>query len=201
MTEMNYEPLKLSKYYIISKKYPYNIRDKTTKELIKPIVDKSTGYYIIHIPNVKEFLLHRIIANQWIENDNPLEKTQVDHINRDPRDNHIDNLRWVSPSENLKNRTKWGDYKYEYKDKLSQDAKTIDVYGKHKFKDLYYDDNELYTNNGVAYRKLAKLKDVKTHKDKEYCYEYVYVYDDEGNERKIYLNKLLKLLIKMARQK
>lgn len=32
------------------------------------------------------------------------DKPEVDHISKDPLDNTIDNLRWVSRSENLKNR-------------------------------------------------------------------------------------------------
>jgi uncharacterized Fe-S cluster-containing protein len=34
-------------------------------------------------------------------NDDPLKKTEVNHINKKRSDNHINNLEWVTPSENM----------------------------------------------------------------------------------------------------
>lgn len=44
--------------------------------------------------------LHRIIALTHLPN--PLELSQVDHIDNDGTNNRIENLEWVSPSENIK---------------------------------------------------------------------------------------------------
>ena len=41
---------------------------------------------------------------QWIPNDDPANKTVIDHINRNRADNRIENLRWSSISENNHNR-------------------------------------------------------------------------------------------------
>ena len=38
----------------------------------------------------KDQLKHRLIALQWIENDDPENKIQIDHINRNKLDNRID---------------------------------------------------------------------------------------------------------------
>lgn len=46
--------------------------------------------------------VHRLVAKTYIPN--PINAPEVDHIDRDKLNNNVDNLRWVSRSENLKNR-------------------------------------------------------------------------------------------------
>lgn len=46
----------------------------------------------------KMMSVHRLVANTFI--DNPLNKTQVNHINGVKSDNQLSNLEWVTPSEN-----------------------------------------------------------------------------------------------------
>ncbi len=50
----------------------------------------------------KVFLLHRLIAIAFIPNPDNL--PYIDHINRVKTDNRIENLRWVTPSENNLNQ-------------------------------------------------------------------------------------------------
>ena len=45
---------------------------------------------------------HRFVAQQYLPNPDNLE--QVDHINRVRHDNRVENLRWVSRSQNCDNR-------------------------------------------------------------------------------------------------
>lgn len=63
------------------------------------------GYEFIYLFNngKKKFCtIHRLVAIAFIPNiDN---KPQVDHIDRCKTNNHISNLRWATPSENMQNQ-------------------------------------------------------------------------------------------------
>lgn len=59
-----------------------------------------TGYRRVQI-NGRLYQVHRLIAEAFIPN--PDNKPEVDHINRNPSDNRVENLRWASRSENLRN--------------------------------------------------------------------------------------------------
>ena len=66
----------------------------------------SNGYLKFHLCNkgkVKPYLIHRLVALHYIPN--PGNKLYVDHINRNPSDNRIENLRWVTRSENMQNQS------------------------------------------------------------------------------------------------
>lgn len=83
------------------------IRNKENKKIIKQRVN-TYGYKIADIQvnkKSKTFVVHRLVAeaflgvkqkdeNQW----------QVDHLDRDRTNNKVENLRWATRSENLKNR-------------------------------------------------------------------------------------------------
>jgi len=63
--------------------------------------DDTYGYNTVNLGD-KTIKVHRIIANTFL--DNPNNHPHVDHINRDRKDNRLSNLRFVSLSENQRNK-------------------------------------------------------------------------------------------------
>jgi hypothetical protein len=79
-----------------------DVINKKKNTMIKPSVD-SRGYYQVHFSKngkPKKISLHRLLAIQFIPN--PLNKTQVNHIDGNKKNNAIDNLEWCTPSENIR---------------------------------------------------------------------------------------------------
>ena len=70
--------------------------------------DNGKGYDYVsirHNGKTKNILVHRATAFVWIPNDNPQEKTDVNHINENKKDNRVENLEWVTHGDNLKHGT------------------------------------------------------------------------------------------------
>ena len=69
---------------------------------LKPEVLKK-GYLRVSIwenGTRKRILVHRLVAQMFIPNKDKT-KTQIDHINNNTSDNRVENLRWVTPKENV----------------------------------------------------------------------------------------------------
>ena len=49
------------------------------------------------------YRVHKIIAETWVENDDPINKNYVDHIDGNKLNNNASNLRWVTHVENMLN--------------------------------------------------------------------------------------------------
>lgn len=83
-----------------------NVRNKTTKYILKGRITKS-GYLQVSIKldETQKFTnqyIHRLVALYWIEN--PQQKKEVNHIDGNKENNNVDNLEWVTASENQKHR-------------------------------------------------------------------------------------------------
>ena len=75
-------------------------RIKDEKKIITQYLDRDR-YCLINLifeKKMKLFRVHRLIAKCFI--DNEYNKKQVNHKNSNPSDNRIENLEWVSASEN-----------------------------------------------------------------------------------------------------
>ena len=143
--------------YEIYSEFPYPIHRKGKDRVISECIDKKSGYVKCKL-NRKSYLKHRIIANQFIDNSNDL--SEVDHINHNRADNRIENLHWVSHSENNKNRTGRGKYAYTYLDELPDTAESLSAYNGHEFDGLYidYENQKLYLFNRTRYREAIATR-------------------------------------------
>ena len=77
--------------------------DNGSFKMLKP-TSNNWGYYTIGLwknKKVRQFRISRLVAEAFISN--PENKPYVDHIDTDKSNNRVDNLRWVTPSENSNN--------------------------------------------------------------------------------------------------
>jgi len=79
-----------------------NIRNKNTKKILKQFLKHD--YYSVNLyydtSKSKGHLVHRIVAKNFIKNNNP-KFDKVDHIDNNKLNNNVKNLRWVDQSTNI----------------------------------------------------------------------------------------------------
>lgn len=82
------------------KGHPQLTRGKILNNWVHP----QTRYVItdLYRDNIRKHVkTHRLVAEAFIPN--PDNKPFIDHINRDRQDNRVENLQWVTKSENMRN--------------------------------------------------------------------------------------------------
>lgn len=81
-----------------------NIIDILTGESIEYRHNQIYKYYpyvsLALLRGVKKFTYHRLLGLTWVDNKEPNIKFFIDHINGNKTDNRIENLRWVTITEN-----------------------------------------------------------------------------------------------------
>jgi hypothetical protein len=139
-------------------------------------------------------LVHRLVATEFIPNEFE-ERIYVDHIDTNPLNNDVSNLRWVTPKENMNNpltkqhisvsllghsskilqiNIETGNVECEYNDRDDFDTK--------KYTDMNYDTitkiANFYKNGNIT----VKLGNQKTYKKK-----YIFIYENDIEMKNKYI--------------
>ena len=98
------------------------IKNVKTSHIMKQQVDID-GYFIVSLEGLKKrtYKVHRLVAMTFIPN--PLNKSQINHIDGNKKNNIISNLEWVTPKENIKHAYKIGIYNSEQHSKAQDKLK------------------------------------------------------------------------------
>ena len=102
--EEEYKPIIGFEGYFISNLGNVKTCKKRNERIMKPQLSRE-GYWKVNLWDGECYnraYIHRLIAIHFIPN--PDNKPEVDHIDRNPKNNSISNLRWVTQSENKINR-------------------------------------------------------------------------------------------------
>ena len=78
----------------------------------------------------KDYMVHRLVAQAFVYNDDPEHKIQVDHKDNDRSNNTAANLKWVTPRENQLHSIQLGTHvtQLPYKKKQVKDVDTGKIY-------------------------------------------------------------------------
>jgi hypothetical protein len=82
------------------------------EKIMKPRIKNNYVVLVLRKNNKqKHFNVSRLVLISFIGEDK--ERKECDHIDRNPRNNKLNNLRWVTRSENCSNRNNYGKSKYK----------------------------------------------------------------------------------------
>ena len=93
-----------SKGNIKSLNYNHTRKEKTLKSF-----QNKNGYSLVKLykdGKIKQFLVHRLVANMFITNDDKEHKIEVNHIDEDKTNNSSSNLEWTTSKQNSNHGTR-----------------------------------------------------------------------------------------------
>ena len=170
--------------YEILNQYPFTIRRKRDHYEIKESLN-GHGYVQVWL-NEKTYKKHRLVAEQFIPNPDNL--PCIDHISHDKTDYHLSNLRWVSYSENNRNKSSNRGINYQYVDTIPDESIVVDFYDtrneRHEFENYYYHDGVFYYDNDMNYR-ILHINETK------WGSQFVSMKDVNGKTTSVYINRFL----------
>ena len=171
--------------YEVETEPPHRIRRKRDGFMPKPSLNKRLGYVDVWL-NGHTYRYHRILAKHFIPN--PDDLPDVDHIDRDRTNNSLENLRWVTRSQNNSNRSKFTLQKREYMDHAPNDITEIrtfnDVeYAENKYFFCFENDRVVLRVNDHKWQWLAQTP--------QNGYLIIKMRDINGRYHQVYMHKLI----------
>ena len=171
--------------YEVETETPHRIRRKRDGFMLKTTLQKASGYVRVTL-NGEKYYYHRILAKHFIPN--PENLREVDHIDRDKANNTLENLRWVTRSQNLSNRTMKKYNKREFLDHAPNDIIEIRT-----FNDFEYPENK-YFFCGENDRVVLRVNDHKWQwlaQTPQNGYLLIKMRDINGRYHQVYMHKLI----------
>ena len=83
----------------------YNHTGKIKELKLRPKKDGYIQVVLYKDGKSKQFYVHRLVATTFMPNDDPINKTEVNHISEVKTDCSVDNLEWVTPKQNINHGT------------------------------------------------------------------------------------------------
>ena len=104
---INYDPEIDLTWYEVSN-YGHIFSNISLKQIKLTLI--NSGYYRVQLIGTdgvkKDRLVHRLVAFAFVPNDDPINKTTVNHIDGNTKNNRADNLEWISLSDNSRMHTR-----------------------------------------------------------------------------------------------
>ena len=161
-----------------------NVKSKKQLKIKLDMHHSNAGYYMtmvhnqsINGGNCKRVMIHRIVAECWL-GDCP-EGYEVDHIDRNPYNNDYRNLRYVTKSEQMKNR--------DYSQIAERGKQNLEAARRLRAKPVRItcpEDEQIFESYADCARYLSEIYNttfeairykLKNHRDKIYDYDIEYL--------------------------
>ena len=122
----------------VLKRYPKSCRYGGRRDYYQVVNVKpnASGYLQVNVPiRNTTTLVHRLVAEAFLEKPEGYDKVEIDHRNHNRLDNRIENLRWVTHSENMRNST-MHKARSSWKNIVAEDLVTGEIYEFSRSRDI-----------------------------------------------------------------
>ena len=184
---MAFQPLRdFEDSYEIEIDPPHRIRRIGSDRFVTPYLHRASGYMCVRL-NDGIYKLHRILAKHFLPN--PDDLPEIDHIDRDKTNNSIENLRWISRSENLRNRGQYTRQRPEYLTTPPNDITEIRT-----FNDVEYEENKYFFcfEDDIVVMRINDHKWLLLAQTSQNGYLRINMKDTNGRNHQICMHKLIR---------